>query len=398
MRILVADTFPAFALSELQSLGVAVDHRPDLKAEQLPQAAEDASVIIVRGKKVSGEVFERARELALVIRAGAGVNTIDVAAASRRGVYVANCPGQNAIAVAELAFGLVLALDRRIPDNVTALREGRWEKKRFSEARGLFGRTLGVAGLGAIGREVVRRGQAFGMEVVGWSRSLDDAGAQRLGIASASGLEDLAARSDVFSLHLPLVAQTRGVVSRGVLSALRDGALFVNTARAELVDQDALLEEARSGRLRVATDVFAGEPEGGKAEFRSELALVPGVYGTHHIGASTEQAQDAIAREAVRIVERFLRAGEVPNCVNVARKTPARGQLIVRHFDRVGVLASVLDLVREARINAQEIENTIFAEAVAASCKIQLDEFPGAEVLERIRACDGVISATWLEL
>lgn len=386
MKILVADAFPKDRLAELERLGLAVDHRPDLPAKDLPAAARDASVVVVRSKQVGAEVFEAAHALSLVVRAGAGVNTIDVAAASRRGVFVANCPGQNSIAVAELAIGLVLALDRRLPDQVAALREGRWDKKGFSEARGVFGRTLGLAGLGAIGREVATRAQALGMRVVAWSRSLDAARAKALGVERAEGLEPLAREADVLSLHLPLSAQTRGIVGRAVLEAMRPGAALVNTARAELVDQAALLELAASGRLRVATDVFAGEPEKGRAEFRSPLAALPGVYGTHHVGASTDQAQDAIARETIRIVEVFVRSGQVPNCVNVAKKTPARARLVVRHLDKVGVLANVLGLVREAGINVEAVQNTIFEEAVAASCAIELDEAPPPELVERIRA------------
>jgi D-3-phosphoglycerate dehydrogenase len=386
MKILVADAFPKDRIADLARLVRAVEHRPDLAAKDLPAAARDASILVVRSKQVTAEVFEAAEALSLVVRAGAGVNTIDVAAASRRGVYVANCPGQNSIAVAELAVALVLALDRRIPDEVALLRAGRWDKKGFSEARGVFGRTLALAGLGAIGREVASRGRALGMRVVGWSRSLTDAGAKALGIERAPDLLSLAREADYLSLHLALTAETRGVVSREVLAALPPGAALVNTARAELVDQEALLEAARSGRIRVATDVFAGEPEKGQAEFHSELAKLPGVYGTHHVGASTEQAQDAIARETVRIVERFVRAGQVPNCVNIARKTPAKARLVVRHYDKVGVLANVLGLIREAGINVEEVQNTIFEHAVAASCTIDVDDKPPAELVARIRA------------
>jgi D-3-phosphoglycerate dehydrogenase len=386
MRILVADAFPKERLDDFRALGLQVDHQPTVSVADLPAAAREARILVVRGKQVTGEVFAAASALSLVVRAGAGVNTIDVAAASRRGVYVANCPGQNSIAVAELAIGLLVALDRRIPDNVALLRAGKWDKKTFSESEGLYGRTLGLAGLGAIGREVARRGQALGMKVLAWSRSLDEARAKELGVERVPDLLTLARRSDALSVHLPLSKETRGAVGRPVLEALRPGAIFLNTARAEVVDQEALLELARAGRIRVGTDVFPGEPEKGQADFDSPLGKLPNVYGTHHIGASTAQAQDAIARETVRIVESFLRTGKVPNCVNVARKTPARARLVVRHYDKVGVLANVLGLVREAGINVEEVQNTVFEEAQAASCAIDLDEKPPAELLERIRA------------
>jgi D-3-phosphoglycerate dehydrogenase len=384
--ILVADAFPKEHLAPLAALGLTVEHRPDIPAKDLPAAARDASILVVRSKQVKAEVFEAAPALSLVVRAGAGVNTIDVAAASRRGVFVANCPGQNSIAVAELAIGLVLSLDRRIPDNVALLRQGKWDKKGFSEARGVFGRTLALAGLGSIGREVARRGLALGMRVVAWSRSLDDAGAKALGVERAPDLLALARAADFLSLHVALTKETRGMVTREVLAALRPGAALVNTARAELVDDAALLEAVREGRIRLATDVFAGEPEKGQADFDSPLAKLPGVYGTHHIGASTAQAQDAIARETVRIVETYVRTGQVQGCVNVARRTPARARLVVRHLDKVGVIANVLAAIREAGINAEEIRNTVFEEAMAASCAIDLDERPPDAVLERIRA------------
>jgi D-3-phosphoglycerate dehydrogenase len=385
MKVLIADAFPKDRIADIAALGVEVDHRPDVAVKELPAAAAGASILVVRGKQVPAEVFEKGDALSLVVRAGAGVNTIDVGAASRRGVYVANCPGQNAIAVAELAMGLAVAIDRRIPDNVAMLRAGKWDKKTFSEAGGLFGRTLGIVGLGAIGRETARRGQGFGMRILAWSPSLDDPRAKELGVERARDVLSVARAADVLSLHLPLAKETRGIVGREVLQAMKPGAILVNTARAELVDQEALLEAARSGRIRVGLDVHAGEPEKGQADFDSQLAKLPNVYGTHHIGASTAQAQDAIAREVVRILQVFLREGAVPNCVNVARKTPARARLVVRHHDKVGVLANVLDTIREAGINVEEVENTVFEEAAAACCTIQLDERPSDALLDRIR-------------
>jgi D-3-phosphoglycerate dehydrogenase len=399
MRVLIADEFPAAQQNDLERLGLEVRYQPSTRGTALAEAACDVSILIVRSTEVPAAVFESAAALTLVIRAGAGVNTIDVKAASARGVYVANCPGQNAIAVAELTWGLILGSDRRIPDNVGALREGRWLKKRFSEAKGLHGRTLGILGLGSIGREVAHRGQAFGMRVMVTSRSLLPEAARHQGFEFAADALALARESDVLTVHVPGGKETKKLVSASVLAALPNGALFVNTARADVVDQEALLREVASGRIRAAADVFEDEPKSGEDAFASRLAQLPGCYGTHHIGASTEQAQTAIAEETVRIIRTFLRTGVVENCVNIARKTPARCQLIVRHHDRVGVLANVLGTIREAGINAQEIENTVFDGAAAACCKIQLDARPEQEVLARIRArTEEIIFADLIDL
>ncbi len=386
MRILVADEFPKKHLETLRGLGLTVEFRPELKADELADAAKDASMLVVRSKEVKRPVFEKAHGLSLVIRAGAGVNTIDVKAASERGVFVANCPGQNSLAVAELTLGLILALDRRIPDNVQSLRDGKWLKKKFSRAQGIHGRTLGIVGAGAIGQAVGERALAFGMRVVAYSRTLSPARAKALGFERAESLLALAREADVLSVHVPLSAETKGLISRQVLAAMPNGAFFINTSRAEVVDGAGLLEEAKSGRIFVGTDVFDDEPKGGEAAWDSEMGKLPNVYGTHHIGASTEQAQDAIATETVRIVDNFLNKGEVLNCVNIARKTAAKFQLIVRHHDKVGVLANVLDVVRQAGINAQEIENTVFDGALSACCKIQLSAKPSEEVMEQIRS------------
>ncbi len=391
MRVLIADGFPDFARAELAAVGLEVDYRPELRGDALAAAIAGAHVLVVRSTEVPAAVFARADALALVVRAGAGTNTIDRKAASERGVYVANCPGQNAIAVAELTMGLVLALDRRIPDNVAMLRDGKWRKKEFSRAQGLFGRRIGIAGLGRIGREVLARARAFGLEPTAWSRSLTPEQARALGVGFRATLEDLAAGADILTIHLALSPATRGVVSKPVLERLPRGAIFVNTSRGEIVDEAALRDVIATLGVRAGLDVFQGEPEAGEADFASETARLEGVYGTHHIGASTEQAQAAIARETVRIIRSFRESGEVPNCVNLATRSPARCQLVVRHYDKVGVLARVLGALRTAGINVEEMQNEIFEGAHAACARIRVSRAPPEEVLAGLRACAGEI-------
>jgi D-3-phosphoglycerate dehydrogenase / 2-oxoglutarate reductase len=387
MRVLVADKFEQSGRDGLQALGCDVSYQPDLKDDALVQAIVEIGpdVLVVRGTKVT-EPMLAAGTIKLVVRAGAGYNTIDVAAASKRGIYVSNCPGKNSIAVAELAFALILALDRRIVDNVVALRQGEWNKKEFSKARGLFGRTLGLIGVGKIGQEMIARAHAFGMSVIAWSRSLTPERAADLNVIYKESPQAVAAEADVVSVHLALNNETRNVINAGFFNAMRDGAYFINTARGEVVDQQALVDAMRTRGIRAGLDVYAVEPTSATGEFKDEIVKEEGLYGTHHIGASTDQAQEAIAAETVRIVQQFKETGKVPNVVNLARQTPATHRLVVRHVDRPGVLAGVLDAIKSEQINVQEMENIVFEGAAAAVARINLDNAPSEAILNRIRS------------
>ena len=403
MKVLVADSFEASGLEGLKAAGCEVVYDPDAKDDRLIEAVRStgAEVLVVRSTKVTSAMLDAGR-LALIVRAGAGYNTIDVAGASKRGIYVSNCPGKNAIAVAELTFGLILALDRRIPDNVAELRAGKWNKKAFSKARGLRGQTIGVLGIGSIAQEVIRRAAAFGLDVVVWSRRFDgeerpmreaearafdlEAEARLVRIELAPTPRAVATRADILSVHLAFGPDTKGLVGREVLAGLKPGATFINTARAEIVDHAALLEVAREKRVRVGLDVFNAEPATATGDFNDELVSLPNVYGTHHIGASTDQAQEAIAAETVRIVTSFKNTGKVPNVVNLASRTPATHMLVVRHRDRPGVLAHVFDNLREANLNVQETENIVFEGAEAAVARINLDGAPASALCDKIKS------------
>ena len=404
MKVLVADQFEQSGLDGLAACGCEVVFDPGLKDETLAAALAEsrAEVLIVRSTKVSAAMMA-AGNLALIVRAGAGYNTIDVPAASARGIYVSNCPGKNAIAVAELAFGLILSLDRRIPDNVAELRAGHWDKKQFSKARGIQGATLGLLGFGNIAQEVARRAQAFGMDIVVWARRFEadpeiDPGAFGLDgsghgprVSVAATPAEVADRADVLSVHVALAPETRGLVDADLLGHLRPGAFFINTSRAEVVDHEALAAAVRDNGLRVGLDVFPDEPTTPTADFSLPILELPGVYGTHHIGASTDQAQEAIAAETVRIVRSFNETGRVPNVVNLARRTRATSMLVVRHLNRPGVLAHVFEQLLVERINVLETENIIFEDGEAAVARINLDGAPSSGLLAAIEAADANI-------
>jgi D-3-phosphoglycerate dehydrogenase len=386
MRVLIADKFEQSGRDGLEAIGCEVSFQPDLKDEALVEAIREIApdVLVVRGTKVTEPMLE-AGQIKLVVRAGAGFNTIDVAAASRRGIYVSNCPGKNSIAVAELAFALILALDRRIADNVIALRRGEWNKKEFSKARGLYGRTLGLVGVGKIGQEMIPRARAFGMQVIAWSRSLTPERAAEMGVEYKTTAAEVASEADIVSVHVALNPDTKGFLGANFFATMRAGAYFINTARGEVVDQAALIGAMKSRGIRAGLDVFAGEPTSAVAEFADEIRNESNIYGTHHIGASTDQAQEAIAAETVRIVREFKETGKVPNVVNLARQTPATHRLVVRHLDRPGVLANVLDAIKSEHINVQEMENIVFEGAEAAVARINLDNAPSREMLDRLQ-------------
>ena len=399
MRVLVADKFESSGIDALTAAGCEVAYQPGLADQALVDevAALAPAVLIVRSTKVPAAVLE-AGPLELVVRAGAGYNTIDVQAASRLGIYVSNCPGKNSVAVAELAFGLICALDRRIADNVADLRAGRWNKAEYGKAKGLYGRTLGLIGLGGIGKEMIPRAKGFGLKVVAWSRSLTEERAADLGVSLAASPLEVASVADIVSVHVALNADTRGLLGSDFFDAMKDGAIFINTSRGEVVDEPALVAAIRSKGLRAGLDVFASEPTSGTGEFDSEIASLPGVYGTHHIGASTDQAQEAIAAEAVRIVREFKETGIVPNVVNLATATPATSSIVVRHLDRPGTLAHTLDAISRAGINVQEMENIVFDGAVAAVARIDVEGDVGQDLLDAIKAHAAVIDVTVITL
>ena len=319
MKILFADKFPKTQLQQLQDQGHECDLQPDLDGDTLPQAVNDAEVLVVRSTKITSDTIGAAASLRLIIRAGAGTNTIDKDAAADRGIPVCNIPGKNAVAVAELAMGLLIAIDRRIPENVIDLRAGRWNKKKYSVAQGLMGRHMGIIGLGAIGLAVAERARAFGIHV--YVVDKPDRSAQTretlagLGLQIVPDLDSMLNVCDIISLHVPSAAETKGMVDAEFVAKLQPGAILINASRGDVIDETALLAAMNEKGIRAGLDVYADEPSAGEGAFSSTLASHPNTCGTHHIGASTDQAQKAVSDGVLEVIEAFV-AGTVMNCVN----------------------------------------------------------------------------------
>jgi D-3-phosphoglycerate dehydrogenase len=394
LKVLVADKFPDKYIQQMKDLDLEVIYNAKLGEKDLPEAALDVDIIVVRSTVVNEETINKGKKLNLIIRAGSGVNNINIAAANKKGIYVTNCPGMNAVAVAELAIGLMIALDRFIPDNVSDFNKGVWNKDKYSKGKGLKGKTLGLIGVGNIGKEVAKRALAFEMNVYG----KDISRIEGVQIKDFSEMDQLLPLCDVVSIHLPATPQTKGLFNKQMFSYMKDGAYLINTSRQDVINEDDLLEAVKEKNIRYACDVFKGEPEGKAGEVSSKLMNNSNIYVTHHIGASTEQAQDAVAEETINIIKKFVHSGVIDHWVNRAKKTDAHYQLVVKHYDKPGVLATVLDVIRAGNINIEEIENIIFEGGIAACCTMKLQAAATADMLKQISENANVISVSHVEI
>jgi D-3-phosphoglycerate dehydrogenase len=393
MRVLFADAVDPSTVELLTEQGHECVTEPKIGAEDLPGRIAGSEVLVVRSTEVTAAAIEAGDALELIIRAGAGTNTIDVTAASEVGIYVTNVPGRNAIAVAELTMGLLLAIDRRIADNVADLRSGAWNKSTYGKADGLFGKSIGIVGLGDIGLAVAERAAAFGLRVRAVGKDRDEEVEERIkaiGIELVDSLQELVSTSDVVTIHVPATPETESMFDSRLLGLMREGAILLNTSRGDIVDEAALLDAIEGRGIRVGLDVYPDEPGSGSAEWSSKLAQHPNVVGTHHIGASTAQAQKAVADGVVEIIEAFVR-GEIVNCVNLAPTRLGTHTLHVRHFDRVGVLAGVFDVLRRRELNVEQMENRVFEGRNAAVATIDVVGEVGPDLIGALEELPNVI-------
>ncbi|HEX3702725.1 MAG TPA: phosphoglycerate dehydrogenase [Vicinamibacterales bacterium] len=345
MKIVVSDDLPASALALLGGQpGWTLDARAGRSSADLARDLADADALLVRSAtRVDRALLEAAPRLKIVARAGTGVDNVDIAAASARGVLVVNAPGANSVSVAEHAWALMLALARTLPAADRAMKDGRWEKKRFLGTE-LRGKTLGVAGLGRIGQEVASRARPFGMRVVAHDPFISADIAAGLGVELLS-LDDLCAASDYLTLHLPSTLETKHLFDDKRFSRCKPGIRIVNTARGELIDGAALQRAIESGLVAgAALDVFEVEPPADRS-----LVGLPQVIATPHIAASTEEAQELVGLETAATVRDFLRDGVVRNAVNFPSVPPdelLRLQPWIRLADRLGALGAQMGAAR----------------------------------------------------
>jgi D-3-phosphoglycerate dehydrogenase / 2-oxoglutarate reductase len=397
MKILLADKLPAPAIARLEEAGDEIVLNGDLGADDLPDAIAGFEALVVRSTKVTAATLERADELALIVRAGAGTNTIDTDRAAELGIFVCNVPGKNALAVAELTIGLLIAVDRHIAVATADLREGKWNKSAYSKAAGLYGRTFGIVGLGDIGIATAARASGFGMDVIAVAKEErpEDAitRATDAGVRFVDDLDQLLAESDIVSLHVPGSPGTAGMVDAAFLARMKDEAILLNTSRGDVVDEAALIDAMDSRGIRAGLDVFADEPGSGTAAFTSTLGQHPSVVATHHVGASTAQAQEAVADGTIDAINAY-RGGSIANCVNLEAVPARAATLTIRHHDRVGVLAAVLAILRGAELNVATMSNKVFSGAKAAVATIDVGRPVSDTILAELKAHEDVINVS----
>lgn len=393
MKILIADSLPEEQVDLLRQKGDECIINPELKAEEIPDVISGVDVLVVRSTKVNSEVFERSDRLGLVVRSGAGTNTIDCKAAANYGIYVCNVPGTNSVAVAELAMGLLISVDRHISLATSDLKEGKWNKKIYSKSDGLMGKTLGIIGVGEIGLAVAERARSFGMNVLA-KRAPRKSGIETrirtAGIKLLNSLDELVEQSDVVSIHLPGSPETTGFINSEFFDLMKPGAILINTSRGEIIDEDALLIAMNEKGIRAGLDVFCDEPAEGTGEFISKIAKHPNVIGTHHIGASTKQAQDATVLKTIEVIDAY-RKGNVINCVNMAEDRIGNSTIIIRHYDKVGVLAEVFEILRKENLNVETMQNKVFDGSKAALAIIDVSGSPTSQLLIQLSQINHVI-------
>jgi D-3-phosphoglycerate dehydrogenase len=386
-RVFISDKLDAGGLSLLQHSGLEVDNRPGLKDAELRDAIRQADALIVRsGTKVTAELLREPGKLRAVIRAGVGVDNIDVAAATRHGIVVMNTPGGNTVSTAEHTIAMMMALSRHIPAADAGMRQGKWERNKLVGTQ-LAGKTLGILGLGRIGREVARRAIGLDMKVIGRDPFLTPDKAAQLGIELVDQLETMLPRCDYLTVHTPLTDETRDLIGAAELAMLKRGARVLNCARGGIIDEQALLEALTLGHLAgAALDVFIQEPPGD-----NPLLKLPNLVTTPHLGASTMEAQESVSIEAAQLAINFLTRGEIQFAVNtvaVDRTELAELRLYVDMARRLGLLHSQM-----SRGSIQRAEVSFRGDAARRSTRLITAAFTAGLLESRLTEGVNIVNA-----
>lgn len=397
MRVLIADLFSKFHIESLISEGFEIQYDDKLTGESLEKAiiSFNPHVLVVRSTKVQPNHFSAGHSLEAVIRAGSGYDTIDKAAANSKGVFIANCPGKNSIAVAELAFGLILAIDRRIVSNDTELKQNKWNKGEYTNCKGLKGRTLGIIGYGNIGKEVAKRALAFEMNVLVTSRTKPAPDDPRITVAE--NLDELLKNSDIVTLHVPATAATKSIVTAEFLKKMKKDAVLINAARGNLIVEKDLLQHLNENPgFYCGLDCYMDEPADKKGVFNNELGQHPRVIGTHHIGASTKQAEDAIGQEAYRMLLEYKKSGIMPNCVNMATNLKSN-VLCLKYENNFSFFAGLYALFAKYKVRVLECKCEVFEGGNTGLSRVSLEECSGVkkEIEEGLRELKELIGFKW---
>ena len=386
MKILIADSLSDTVVEALREAGHKVKMDPSLDKNTLENEICDYDVLVVRSTKVTRSIIEKGKNLSLIVRAGAGVNTIDIEAASYHGVFVSNTPGCNSDAVSELTIGHLIACDRQIVDNAENLRNGKWVKNQFLNCAGLKGKTLGLLGAGNIAQRVAKVAQAIGMNVIVYSYFFDEKDAERMGVTKVNDLMDIAKNSDAISIHIPYMKETHHLISKKFFKTMKNGAILINTARGEIIDTPEMINAIKTKGIKVGLDVYEDEPTYGVGDFKSsELARLV-CSATCHIGGSTQQASELIAEETINVITTYAQTGKVLNCVNIDASPACDETLTIRHK---GVLAQIIQTISSNGATIQSIssQNLSGGESQTVTLKIK-----GDVVSSQLKMLDGVLS------
>jgi D-3-phosphoglycerate dehydrogenase len=399
-RVLISDKLETGGLDLLRQAGIELDERHGLKGADLQEAIRAADGVIVRsGTRITAELLENPGKLRAVVRAGVGVDNIDVAAATRRGIVVMNTPGGNTVSTAEHTITMMMALARHIPAADASIHQGKWERTKFVGTQ-LAGKTLCVVGLGRVGREVARRAAGLDMKVIGFDPFLAPERAAQLGIEAVAGLDQLLPRCDFLTVHTPLTEETRDLIGAPQLTAMKRGARVLNCARGGIINEEALAEALQSGQLAgAALDVFVQEPPPAD----HPLLKLPNVVVTPHLGASTTEAQESVALEAAQLLIDFLTRGVVGFAVNMAAVDRTELQELRLYVDmarRLGLLHAQMSqgAIRRAELSyrgevARRSTRLITAAFAAGLLEYRLDQnvnIVNAELLARERGIEVV--------